>query len=163
MIYPITSPCNWYKSHHFGWLIPWTSPPKIDWNIPNIVYPSIVLYSIICICIYIYVFVYIYIYTHVSHYIPMKVPVSWNTSSTRRPRPDVHRARLWAHSPGPLPPRGGGYQQRVISRALWFHHYKWWFNGDLMVIQWFHNGLTMVNNGMMWGIPWSFYYYDGQS
>ena len=26
-------------------------------------------------------------------------------------------------------------------------------NGDLMVIQWFNNGLTMVNNGMIWELP----------
>jgi len=26
-------------------------------------------------------------------------------------------------------------------------------NGDLMVILWLKNGLTMVNNGMIWDLP----------
>ena len=79
----------------------------------------------------------------------MKIPVSWKTSSMRRRKKhEKHRDRglMYTELASGHTAQGRSHLEEeatnngVISRASWFHHYKWWFNGDSMVSQWVNNG-----------------------
>ena len=72
---------------------------------------------------------------------------------------------LPAHPWGMFPPvgvrrslQGSPWRKSEDLRSAGFFWWKskadeiWWLYGDLTVIQWFNNGLTMVNNGMIWDL-----------